>query len=474
MPLPSAPPRYEYNSIWSHELDRRLAEARGVPRSFIPESLYTFRTRVAVGLAGEAVDTFTGRFYPNLKGRATVRLSALECALFAIAACKSFENVGFLHPTKTDTKKIPKRYKRAPFSYPLLGEVLRDLADGGYLELHKGFKLEGYKDGVTTLWLPTKRGRTIVQAILAQGVEVVPLLENRELVILKDEDGELEKYVDTASTRELRSLLVATNTARQAFKWDYQPINLPETKELRGRRLYSNSFEVENDDDVWVFDSERAKIEPVDLECRRIFKGSFSSGGRFYCEAQSLRKLERATVEIGGKATVELDFKSHQARILYHFNGLDSPVDCYDIPGQPRELWKHIAMLAMNCKNEEQALRNLQDKHDIPWEEGRRLIAAYRERHEDVSDSLFSQLWGELQFADSELTRAILAACLEQGIPVLPIHDSYITTTEHIWALKCIMERCYFDAFGFEARIGGFEGEYGKASAEGPEGHNSN
>lgn len=128
----------------------------------------------------------------------------------------------------------------------------------------------------------------------------------------------------------------------------------------------------------------------------------------------------------------------------------------------------------MSCKSRGEALNNLRRDHDIDREDGEWLLSTYEEHHKAVADIMFQSTWGELQYADSQLTRSILDGALEQGIPVLPVHDSYITTTEHGPALYELMTWCYYEVFGFEARIGGFDHEYARNLISELEGQNKN
>ncbi|WP_248217797.1 hypothetical protein [Microbulbifer sp. CAU 1566] len=474
MSLPSAPPRYEFNEKWSIELDRRLTSAAGDLPSDEPERLYTFHPRLDVGLQGQQVDDFIHSLYPDLiRRQKATHPPAVRCALFAIACCRSYENVGFLQKTTTTSTAAPKRYAQAPFKPPLFAKILKELADRGYLVRHKGFKTDRFPEGLTTLWLPTDSGRRLVRDV-TPGACVSFLSEGRELVVLKSEDKVEVDYEDTDTTRDIRAQLARTNAARVKCSWRYRAIDLDDSDEHRKASNYDDEALAALNANISVYENDWTNLGAVDLECRRIFNGSFTAGGRYYCPAQNLRKIERETLEIDGKSTIELDFKSHQARILYHLKSLDSPEDCYDLPGRPRAVWKHIGQLAMSCKSRGEALNNLRRKYEIETDEAEEMLAAYQDRHRDVADIMFRAKWAELQYADSELTRSILDGALEQGIPVLPVHDSYITSTEHGSALGELMRRCYHDAFGYEARIGGFDHEYTRQLVSELEGQNKN
>ncbi len=58
-----------------------------------------------------------------------------------------------------------------------------------------------------------------------------------------------------------------------------------------------------------------------------------------------------------------------------------------------------------------------------------------------------------MQYLDSRLVDAVLDAATAEGIPVLPVHDSFIVSTEWVFWLKEQIHKAYRDLMGFDAVV---------------------
>ena len=435
--LPFMPPRIKPNQSWSMELRRWAGEA---PRPDAQPDVFTFRPRADVGLSSETVERLYMELYSKMKIRAkTTRRQAVQCAAFALACCSPYENVGFLQATARATKAKYKHLWPGKFKARVFGEVMEDIADYGLITQHMGSKDSLFPDGITTLWMLTENGREWVRRALRDSVGV-SFSDEKELLLLKSDKKKPIAYEDDDCTRELKAQIRRTNKARASHTWAYTPVDLGlGGKDGAPRRV---------DPDV------RVALPPVDLDCHRDFREDFKTGGRFYCQPQWLSKVDRRTITVDGAPTVELDYSSHQTRILYNLCGLDAPEDCYAIEGQPRATWKKVAVIALYCKSYRQAVTTLMHHLEVERPAAKQLLSDYCSHHSDIADQFFNARWGELFYAESQLTMDILDAAYNADIPVLPIHDSFVAPSEHSQKLREIMERCYLDRFKFPAHIG--------------------
>ncbi|WP_299591537.1 hypothetical protein [uncultured Microbulbifer sp.] len=352
-----------------------------------------------------------------------------------MACCGPYQNVGFLQATSRATNPKYKRHWPGKFQARVFGEVLQEIAEHGFLRQHKGT----IKNGLTTLWMLTGSGREWVQQAQS-GAIGVPFSEGKDLLLLKSDKKKPIEFEDDDNTVMLKAQVQRTNESRAGYSWGYSPVDL----EQSGKEGNAE----------WVYADVQVALPSVDLECHRDFRESFETGGRYFCKAQQLRKVERSTITVDGLPTIELDYSSHQTRILYHLCGLDAPEDCYDIPGQSRSIWKKVAVIVLYCKSRRQALTTLVNHLEVDWAEAKQFLCDYSDQHSGIADKFFQAKWGELFYAESQLTMDVLDAAYAAAIPLLPIHDSFVTTTKHAHTLREIMNSCYMNRFGFPAAIG--------------------
>jgi hypothetical protein len=222
------------------------------------------------------------------------------------------------------------------------------------------------------------------------------------------------------------------------------------------QRLTSNSGDGEDDDDY------REPFEFSNRSLRRIFSlGNFENGGRFYGGWwQGLPSEYRKFIEIDGAVTVEQDYSTNQARIMYAKVGVSPPIDSYIVEGWPEGI-RPIAKKAFNqlinskprLANESQwrlfapdivpnplprnwhgYTKNIQiqirreefeRRYGRPYDD---LIRDLRDMHGPISEFFFSEAWGRIQRLDSDVAERVMVSLLDRDIPitVLPIHDSFI------------------------------------------------
>ena len=425
----------EINQQWSSTLSKRCGK---------PVSVRDFKPALDRGLAGEWVDNLLNEIYPILHNRSkTPTRQALQCALLNLYLADDCyrdtgQMTGFRCRITTQSFKSPKRYAVNSFSFPKFAEVLKVLAQYGFTSYEEGFKSKGHDKGLATVFYPTERFRQHLKALNSTELKLIWFTDDIELIYLRSDSKQLIDYMDNQTTLDIRQNIKATNQLRLEANWTY---------------IKAPPEDAQQAPDSIVLSKHYTTIHPRDLICKRVFKGSLTAGGRFYANAQRLTPAERKTIRIDNQPTVELDIKSLSPRILYNLKGLEAPTDCYAIPEQPREVVKKALLVMLNSDSEKETCLSLWDKHQIPMAQSRAVIAKLKEIHQPIAEHFFKSSWKELQYEDSCLTESILLAAMRESIPVLPIHDSYITITKYQQRLTDIINQCYRQRYGFDCVI---------------------
>ena len=187
------------------------------------------------------------------------------------------------------------------------------------------------------------------------------------------------------------------------------------------------------------------------------------AGGRIYGGFwQRIKREWRKTIEIDGVAATELDYKANHPSMVYHLStGEPIPSDCYAIAGYDRDIVK-IAVMMMMINNDDsskaaaalvQKVRKKLNKsisHDV----GRSLIASLEELHAPIVPYLYDKRLGKtLQVIEGEIASDILLTLLQDGVPCLPVHDSFIVASPHRERLRTAMIDSYKKHLNKEPRI---------------------
>jgi len=211
-------------------------------------------------------------------------------------------------------------------------------------------------------------------------------------------------------------------------------------------------------------------IEGLTLRIRyeslhRVFnRESFEHGGRFYGAYHlSIPKQIRPMIHMNGEPTVELDFSALHIRMLYHLKGIDYRQDPYAIlceSKEERKLYKLVQLISINAEDERRAIQAIRDefrKNEIryPLTDNaiRILLKRFKEVHQPIAEYLSTGIGLTLQNLDSAITEDILIGFMREGIPCLPVHDSYIVPARYKDRLYHKMMEAYEKMMGFEPVI---------------------
>ena len=185
----------------------------------------------------------------------------------------------------------------------------------------------------------------------------------------------------------------------------------------------------EADRDEWVDPSDHSAIQLY-----RVFNNArWDQGGRFYGGWwQRCSRPDRTRILIDGEETVELDYKAFQPRLCYDLDGLQlgPDHDPHMIPGysvEYRDAAKRTFGRLLNSGPEAKLGRpkELEGLFARP-KDFSAFVRAMEARYAPVARWLRAGRGLEMQFIDSQIADEVIARMTAQGVPVLPVHDSFI------------------------------------------------
>ncbi len=300
------------------------------------------------------------------------------------------------------------------------------------------------------------------------------------------------------------------------FEYSELPINeeLPSaieiknrvTKELKSTRGYIDIKEMREKMNEYNESLIGANITyldqtAVDVKYIRKFVDNLEKGGRLYemggYGLQVIPQQQRATdLLIDGESIVELDFKSMHANICYHYVAYERGENVYNMYGSnfdpysfdmsfvsvnkdmkeafeakwgvshnpTRALAKLALLIAINCKDKEQAVHALSNKirkDRMKKEEKDMLFYAIdkpisvthlfhcmEEHNHLIRDRFFSDIGVWLQSIDSKIFMALVGYMLQAGHVVLCYHDSAVCRASAENDLMLAMRQAWIDVLG--------------------------
>ena len=293
------------------------------------------------------------------------------------------------------------RYHGTTYTFANVVPAIDKLADMGLLENHK-----------------TKAGRRGRQSVFRATDDLltifdqpVPVLyDPREVIRLKDADGNLIDYRDTTRTNRMRKHLREINEALTAAA-----IELIAPSAIK---------------DGNVIRCGEHTLYLMMKALHRVFsRGSFNKHGRFYGGgSQQAHKEDRKFLTIDGGTTVEVDYPSLHPSMLYAMAGKILEGDAYDVAGWDRDLCKGALCAIINARTPQAALAAVANKicGEGAFAKARELIEALQQKHAAIAEYFGSDVGIDLMRHDSDMVEHTLLSLIRKGIVALPIHDSFI------------------------------------------------
>ena len=318
--------------------------------------------------------------------------------------------------------------------------LIRDLAEGDWLELHKGFIDRASGISRLTRIKPTDKTLKLLEDLQVHS-HLIARAPNTECIIKRDEDKKDIEYIDTHENIQDRAHLTAYNNLLHKTLIDH-PDFPSEGVPLKDGRTF--------------------KINKSDKFVRRIYNNSsFEWNGRYYGGWwQRAPKAYRSGIQLDRAQTCEIDFSAIHMVLLYAIAGIDywndigtDPylLDDFEQSDEIRSLLKVIVLVAVNAKSRKQALEALRykirttDREEFGWfTEGdydlKDILNRFVKKHEPVQSSFFSSNTFSVMYIDAQIAEYIINHFTDQGIPVLAIHDSFLINRVHEGDLRSVMQ----------------------------------
>ena len=165
---------------------------------------------------------------------------------------------------------------------------------------------------------------------------------------------------------------------------------------------------------------------------RVMYKKNPVYSGRVYTRFQNMPKELRAQMRIDDKETVELDYKSNHLMMLIAMLGQALPDDPYlaiaSKSASNRDQVKTFITASLGADSEVKAFNSLKRKK-FNKELFNRIKLATNDLYKGLP--LFTGVGVMLQSLEGQIALDIMDAGASQGIVVLPVHDSFITTADN-------------------------------------------
>jgi hypothetical protein len=243
----------------------------------------------------------------------------------------------------------------------------------------------------------------------------------RALIQLRDEDKLPIDYRDTDNTDRMRRRLLGINEMVESVTLEVPP----DAGERRG--------------DLLIIGDSAVNLANTTLY--RVFNINFRNGGRFYGHfVQGMPKKTRQLITLNGEHVSEPDYPAHHLRILYALGRHPLSGDPYEVDGWERTIVKVALLIMINAPTWQSARGAIKHRFELSHDVARRLVHELGHRHAPIAKHFQSGAGRWLQWYDSQIADRILLEATRQGIPVVPIHDSFVTPARQENRVRELME----------------------------------
>lgn len=191
---------------------------------------------------------------------------------------------------------------------------------------------------------------------------------------------------------------------------------------------------------------------------RSFLQRRWDRGGRLWGGWwQTIPSDWRPRITIDGEETTELDYSGFSVRLMYHEMGIPYEGDPYIIdqlgkaasPLFYRDVIKEIAQALINSDQNTKRPESITISKKLPKGMTRRNIREWIEEKHSTIAHKFHQGYGiSIMFVESLITSKIIEVGLQDGIVVLPIHDSFVVQRKNETWLRDSMIKVYADIVG--------------------------
>lgn len=260
------------------------------------------------------------------------------------------------------------------------------------------------------------------------------------------------------------------------IKRDGKRATLSETNKLRTKGLankLSKINQINLSHKIVVRDS--GSEYPCCTKLHAVFNRNLHRGGRIYASGYSYQndlKENRPLIYIDDEPTIELDYSGLHPRMLYAEKDIKfkDNADLYDLAGflpdydqdqKLRQLSKLALLILINAKENKNIAGTLSNRvwegdielhHHLTKRYGtslegagiyKRTVEAVIKKHSAISEFFYSDSGMRLQNRDGKMAVWICYSFAKQGIPILPVHDSFIVSEKNKQLLRDRMNEGY-------------------------------
>lgn len=208
---------------------------------------------------------------------------------------------------------------------------------------------------------------------------------------------------------------------------------------------------------------------PINSDIYRLFLDSMDYYARWHGEFQTIPSEQRQDITFDLNPTREIDFQASHITIMYAMKSLqitesdpydpqkvmeNLDLDEVDLNGcsLTRKDLKTFVMMMINCKSHTSAIKALANEESLSYKYGKghtfysNILLALEMIHHEISDLFYVPGFSmTLMKQESEVMAEILRKCVENDLPVLPIHDSVVCMEEHVKEVNQIMLDSFFE-----------------------------
>ena len=201
---------------------------------------------------------------------------------------------------------------------------------------------------------------------------------------------------------------------------------------------------------------------------KAVFNDSkWSHGGRLYASAtchgfnyQCIPSDMRRYIRIDGNETVEVDYSCLHPTMLYAQKNLAIDGNAYDfLPDDDKALAKFALLVMLNARRKDSAIGALQKRFNelraknglshkklmlrdalVRHSDFEEILNQAAQRHRNIRACFYRGAGIKLQNIESKMALEIVMHFLKKGVPVLPVHDSFVVDRKYRAEIEAYMK----------------------------------
>lgn len=416
--------------------------------------------------------------------------------LYVVLVNALYSHVGRFAPLRIGFSAEPAKLEgpeeyRIPGTNRGLVPIIKQLSEHGLVEYHSGVPdfTPGFTGRLSVYWPSTELIRLFAQFQL----ENIDLLMRRPPVLLRSRKAKTlnEHYRYTTVKGDSipfinipkRRIDITIGSKRMQYTIDIP--SMQRDVESYNRLLHGVKYGIDENapsEAIVLINEALSDGSKIDNQYTRIFNnGVFSEGGRYYNHfIQTLKKnfrsnatsvKARSFVTMDGNPCVELDYSSIHLTMLYGFYKQPLGHDPYTIPSWPkrlqkqyRSLFKTSTLVLLNASSRRGGMEAIWQKYvemskddpqapQLTQAELRNAVDEFVKHHSPIADAFFSGIGIQLQAVDSRVATIVINKMTSRGIPVLCLHDSFITYAQHRDYLYELMKEAFREVCVFDCGV---------------------